>query len=139
MLRDAGNRGVITSVEARTAIALFLRREAKYQEAIEVVRSPKNEYPHDFLFCLEEANLRKDDGEGMAAVDAYRELLAEAAKPGYFASSSWNWPISASATPCAASATTMRRRRRTSRPPRRPAWGPNSRFARCWMPANAAI
>lgn len=84
MLNDAGKRGVITSVEARTTIALFLRREAKYKEAIEVVRGLKKEYPHDFLFCLEEANLRKDDGEGMAAVDAYREILAENAKPGYF-------------------------------------------------------
>ena len=87
MLRDAANRGVITNVEARTAIALFLRREAKYREAIDVVRSLKNAYPHDFLFCLEEANLRKDDGEAMKAVDAYREILADAAKPGYFASS----------------------------------------------------
>ncbi len=87
MLRDAGNRGVITSIEARTAIALFLRREAKYREAIEVIRTLKDQYPHDFLFCIEEANLRKDDGEGMKAVDAYREVLADAAKPGYFASS----------------------------------------------------
>ncbi len=87
MLRDAGDRGVITSLEARTAIALFLRREAKYREAIDVIRGLKNEYPHDFLFCLEEANLRKDDGEGMRAVDAYREILTDAAKPGYFASS----------------------------------------------------
>jgi hypothetical protein len=84
MLNDAGKRGVITSVEARTTTALFLRREAKYKEAIEVVRGLKREYPHDFLFCLEEANLRKDDGEGMAAVDAYREVLADNAKPGYF-------------------------------------------------------
>jgi hypothetical protein len=84
MLRDAGNRGVITSVEARTTIALFLRREAKYKEAIEVIRGLKSEYPHDFLFCLEEANLRKDDGEGMAAVDAYREILTANARPGYF-------------------------------------------------------
>ena len=84
MLNDAGKRGVITSVEARTTMALFLRREARYKEAIEVVRGLKKEYPHDFLFCLEEANLRKDDGEGMAAVDAYREILAENARGGYF-------------------------------------------------------
>ncbi len=84
MLNDAGRRGVITSVEARTTIALFLRREAKYKEAIQVIRGLKREYPHDFLFCLEEANLRKDDGEGMAAVDAYREVLADDAKRGYF-------------------------------------------------------
>jgi len=86
MLRDAGNRGVISSMEARTAMALFLRREARYPEAIQVVRSLKNQYPHDFLFCLEEANLRRDAGEGMGAVAAYRELLADSAKPGYFAS-----------------------------------------------------
>jgi len=86
MLHDAANRAVLTSVDARTVIALFLRREAKYKEAIEVVRSLKSQYPHDFLFCLEEANLRKDAGEGMRAVDAYREVIADAAKPGYFAS-----------------------------------------------------
>jgi len=85
MLNDAAQRGVVTSVEARTVIALFLRREARYKEAIQVVRGLKNQYPHDFLFCLEEANLRKDAGEGMAAVESYRELLASSAKPGYFA------------------------------------------------------
>jgi tetratricopeptide (TPR) repeat protein len=85
MLRDAGNRAVTTNVESRTVIALFLRREARYKEAIEVVRKLKEQYPRDFLFCLEEANLRKDAGEGMVAVSAYRELVANAAKPGYFA------------------------------------------------------
>jgi tetratricopeptide (TPR) repeat protein len=84
MLRDAGNRGVITSMESRTVIALFLRREARYREAIEVIRGLKSQYPHDFLFCLEEANLRRDNGEGMGAVTAYREILADNAKPGYF-------------------------------------------------------
>lgn len=87
MLEDAGKRGVITSVEARTVIALFLRRESRYQEAIQVVMGLKSQYPHDFLFCLEEANLRKDAGQGMVAVDSYRQLLVTAAQPGYFASS----------------------------------------------------
>jgi tetratricopeptide (TPR) repeat protein len=84
MLTDAGNRGVIASVEARTTIALFLRREARYKEAVQVVRGLKAEYPRDYLFSLEEANLRKDAGEGMAAVDAYRAILADNAKPEYF-------------------------------------------------------
>jgi tetratricopeptide (TPR) repeat protein len=84
MLTDDGNRGEATNVEARTTIALFLRREARYKEAIEVVRTLKKEYPRDYLFSLEEANLRKDDGEGMAAVTAYREILAANAKPGYY-------------------------------------------------------
>lgn len=86
MLHDAASRAVLTGVDARTVIALFLRREAKYKEAIEVVRSLKERYPHDFLFCLEEANLRKDAGEGMKAADSYRAVIADAARPGYFAS-----------------------------------------------------
>jgi hypothetical protein len=85
MLTDDGNRGVLTNVEARTTIALFLRREAKYKQAIQVILALKKMYPRDFLFCLEEANLRKDAGEGMAAVEVYREVLAKSAKPGYFA------------------------------------------------------
>ncbi len=86
LLDDAANRGVVTKVDARTVIALFLRREAKYQQAIQVVLVLKNQYPRDFLFCLEEANLRKDAGEGMEAVTAYRQLLTNGTKPGYFAS-----------------------------------------------------
>ena len=84
MITDAGNRGVATSVEARTTIALFLRREARYKEAVQVVRKLKSEYPRDYLFSLEEANLRKDAGEGMGAVAAYREILAANAKPDYY-------------------------------------------------------
>lgn len=85
MLGDASRRGVVTTVEARTVTALFLRREGRYKDAVQVVRTLKEQYPHDFLFCLEEANLRKDAGEGMAAVDAYRQMVADSAKPGYFA------------------------------------------------------
>ncbi len=86
MLKDDGERGAVTSVEARTVITLFLRREGKYKEAIQVVRGLREQYPHDYLFALEEANLRKDDGEGMAAVDAYREIVANTAKAGFYAS-----------------------------------------------------
>jgi tetratricopeptide (TPR) repeat protein len=84
MLRDVGNRGVIESVEARTVIALFLRREARYKDAVQVIHTLEQQYPHDYLFSLEEANLRKDAGEGMAAVDAYRAILANAATPGFY-------------------------------------------------------
>jgi tetratricopeptide (TPR) repeat protein len=85
MLHDVAQHGAMNSVEARTVIALFLRREGRYKEAIEIVRGLKQQYPRDYLFCLEEANLRKDAGEGMAAVEAYREIVANNAKPGYFA------------------------------------------------------
>jgi tetratricopeptide (TPR) repeat protein len=85
-LHDDFAHGPMTSTEAGTVIALFLRREGKYKDAIAVVHELKAKYPHDFLFCLEEANLRKDAGEGMAAVAAYQSLLNDARKPGYFPS-----------------------------------------------------
>jgi tetratricopeptide (TPR) repeat protein len=87
MLRDDFEHGPMTSAEAGTVMALFLRRESKYQEAITVVRSLAAKYPHDFLFHLEEANLRKDAGEGMTAAKAYEDLIQDAKKPGYFPSS----------------------------------------------------
>ncbi len=85
-LRDAGEHGVITSVEARTALGLFLRRDAKYDEAIAVTRTLTDEYPRDFLFRLELANLTKDAGHGQAAIVEYRQLIEQAKKPGFFPS-----------------------------------------------------
>ena len=85
-LREAGARGVMTNVEARTALGLFLRREARYDEAIAVTKSLTEEYPRDFLFRLELANLTKDAGQGKEAIAEYQQLLAQARKPGYFPS-----------------------------------------------------
>jgi tetratricopeptide (TPR) repeat protein len=85
MLQDDAHRGLSNNVEARTVIALFLRREGKYKEAIEVVRSLKQQFPRNYLFCLEEANLLKDAGEGMGAVNAYGEIVTDSERPGYFA------------------------------------------------------
>jgi len=86
LLNDAAIHGTITSVEARTTMALFLRRDHKYPEAIQVVESLKQQYPHDFLFCLEEANLRQESGAGMTAAASYQALIDQASKPGYFPS-----------------------------------------------------
>jgi len=87
MLRDAGARGVITSVEARVCMMLFLRREAKYKEAEQIAEGLVAEYPRDFLFRLEVANIQKDEGDGLKAVASYREVIDLSRKPGYFASS----------------------------------------------------
>jgi tetratricopeptide (TPR) repeat protein len=121
MLTDDGNRGFATSVEARTTLALFLRREARYAEAIKVVQSLRKQYPRDYLFSLEEANLRKDAGEGMAAVSAYRDILAQKG-PATTSPPAWNLPTSASATPCAVSATSLKPPRPMSRPPDPQRW-----------------
>lgn len=84
LLRDAAAHGVATSVEARTALSLFLRHDGRYAEALQVERSLTAQYPHDYLFALEVANLLKDEGHGYEAIAAYKQVLADAQKPGYF-------------------------------------------------------
>jgi TolA-binding protein len=81
-LHRVGQDGIINSVAARTALSIFLRREAQYSKALEVVDGLHRQYPHNFLFSLEEANLLKDSGQGKRAIAAYQALLAEAVKPG---------------------------------------------------------
>jgi tetratricopeptide (TPR) repeat protein len=84
MLQEDASQGVITGVDANTAIMLFLRREAKYGEAIAIAQQMSRKYPHNFLFSLEIANLEKDKGMGMTAVYAYRQTIANAKNPGFF-------------------------------------------------------
>ena len=84
LLRDAGEHGVVTSVESRTALSLFLRHDGRYPEALQVERSLTVQYPHDYLFALEVANLLKDEGHGYEAIAAYKQVLTDAQKPGYF-------------------------------------------------------
>ena len=69
-----------TSADARVALSLFLRREAKYKDALEVQRSLIAQYPKNFLFALEEANLLKDIGNGPEAGMAYTRVLENARK-----------------------------------------------------------
>lgn len=84
LLREAAAHGTITSVESRTVESLFLRHDGRYPEALAVQHGLATEYPHDYLFRLEEANLTKDEGNGPAAIARYKEVLADAAKPHYF-------------------------------------------------------
>ena len=84
LLRDCAARGTITAVESRTVLSLFLRHDGRYSEALAVQHGLASEYPHDFLFRLEEANLTKDSGNGPAAIAVYKDVIADAHKPGYF-------------------------------------------------------
>jgi hypothetical protein len=84
MLRLSAAHGVVTSVESRTALSLFLRHDARYAEALQVERGLAQQYPRDYLFQLEVANLLKDSGQGLQAIAAYKQVLEEAQRPGYF-------------------------------------------------------
>jgi tetratricopeptide (TPR) repeat protein len=84
LLRQCAAHGVVNRVECRTALSLFLRHDARYPEALAVQRGLAEEFPRDYLFRLEEANLTKDKGDGPAAIAAYEHVLSDARKPGYF-------------------------------------------------------
>jgi tetratricopeptide (TPR) repeat protein len=85
-LYAAGRGGGETSVDARIALSLFLRREQRYPEALRLVGQLELEFPRNFLFRLENANLMNAAGHGADAVAAYRKLLDDS-KAGMFAES----------------------------------------------------
>ncbi len=84
LLKLCAEKGVVTNVEARTTLSLFLRHDARYPEALAVQHGLAQEFPHDYLFRLEEANLAKDKGDGPGAIAIYKQVIADALKPGYF-------------------------------------------------------
>ncbi len=84
LLRESAAHGIVTPIESRTALSLFLRHDARYPEAIVVQKGLADQYPRDYLFRLEVANLTKDSGNGPGAIASYRAILADAQKPGYF-------------------------------------------------------
>jgi tetratricopeptide (TPR) repeat protein len=84
LLRDCATHGVVTAIESRTVLSLFLRHDARYPEALVVQHGLAAQYPHNYLFRLEEANLTKDEGNGLGAIALYKAVLSDGAKPGYF-------------------------------------------------------
>jgi len=83
-LRQAAAKGVVCNIESRTALSLFLRHDGRYAEALGVQHGLAQEFPHDYLFRLEEANLTKDKGNGPTAIATYKRVLDDASKPGFF-------------------------------------------------------
>ncbi len=74
-LYEASNAGGETSVDAKIALSLFLRREQRYKEAIELVGGLMHQYQRNYLVSLEHANLLNAAGHGPEAIAAYRRLL----------------------------------------------------------------
>ena len=82
-LREAANGTGETSVDARILLALFLRREHQYDEALRDTRSLIPVYPRDVLLALEEGNLLRAMGHNQEAAAAYREIW-QAGKAGHY-------------------------------------------------------
>ena len=82
-LRDAAAHAPESGMDARITLALFLRREQRYPEALEVVEGMNRDYPHNFLIASEHAHLLNAAGHGKAAVTAYQQVL-ENYRKGWF-------------------------------------------------------
>ncbi len=85
-LYAAGQADGETAVDSKIALSLFLRREQRYPEALNLVGTLVSEFPRNFLFALENANLLNAAGKGPEAVAAYRKILADS-NAGAFAES----------------------------------------------------
>jgi tetratricopeptide (TPR) repeat protein len=74
-IRQAASAGGEASVDAKTALALFLAREHQYPEALSLMHELYRTYPRNFHFGLSEADLLRSSGNIPEAVAAYRNLL----------------------------------------------------------------
>jgi len=76
-LRDVAAHGSPeVSWDARIALALFLRREQKYDEALQVVGGMYQAFPRNFLIATEYAHLLNAAGHGPQAIAAYKKIVA---------------------------------------------------------------
>jgi tetratricopeptide (TPR) repeat protein len=73
-LREVAASNGENSVDAKVVLALFLRREHRYDEARAQMHDLGARYPRNYLFPLEEANLLRASGHTSEAAVAYRKL-----------------------------------------------------------------
>ena len=71
----AGAHSEVAS-DGKIVLALFLRREEKYDEALKVVSGMQSDFPRNFLVASEYAHLMNAAGHGPEAIAAYRKVLA---------------------------------------------------------------
>jgi tetratricopeptide (TPR) repeat protein len=74
-LREVSRSHGTSSNDAALALSLFLRREQRYPEALELVSRVSREYPRNFLLVTEYAHLLSAAGHGREAIAQYNLVL----------------------------------------------------------------
>jgi tetratricopeptide (TPR) repeat protein len=73
-LNDAYRANGETSVDAGIVLMVFLRREHRYAEALQIAATISPRFPRNYLLPLEEANLLRASGKSGEAEDQYRRV-----------------------------------------------------------------
>ena len=73
-LKEAAAGKSETSVDAKIVLVLFMRRERRFDEALQIIRSLEPQYRHNVLFALEEGNLLRAKGQNRDAEAVYRRV-----------------------------------------------------------------
>ncbi len=82
-LYAASKGGGEASIDARILLALFLRREGRFDEALALVRGLMQQFPQNVIVALEEGDLLRAAHRDKEAVAAYRKVW-EAGHAGHF-------------------------------------------------------
>jgi hypothetical protein len=73
-LNDAYHGNGETSVDAGIVLMVFLRREHRYGESLQIAEAIGPRFPRDYLLPLEEANLLRASGKNGGAEEQYRRV-----------------------------------------------------------------
>jgi tetratricopeptide (TPR) repeat protein len=73
-LRDCAAGNGEASIDAKIVLVVFLRRERRFSESLEILRTLEPRYPHNVLFGVEEGNLLNAEGKKSEAEEVYRRV-----------------------------------------------------------------
>lgn len=82
-LHEAAAGNGEASTDAKIVLVVFLRREKRYDESLEILRSLEPKYPHNVLFAMEDGNLLFAKGQVHEAEEVYRRVWQDGRRGRY--------------------------------------------------------
>lgn len=73
-LHEAAEGNSETSIDAKVILVVFLRREGRLDESLQILRALVPQYPHNVLFAIEEGNLLRAKKQDRDAEAVYRRV-----------------------------------------------------------------
>jgi tetratricopeptide (TPR) repeat protein len=73
-LHEAAAGNTETSIDAKILLVVFLRRERRFDEALQILKTLELPYPHNVLFALEDGNLLRAKSQDREAEAVYRRV-----------------------------------------------------------------